>query len=584
MEILGDGSSPALHHLQPTKQTSRARSASGDGTKNILSNINPDYWPSCRVKILSGKYCGQTAIVKCSGNGWVQLETPLGEVAKRATELELLEVGKFSASLNKHPSGLTITIPSPLSSSCHVRRRSNSESLVISPTSRNTIANARHSHSSSGGVTAGHKTMSTLTTRPTREQDSSHTVLIDSKIRNLQTDYFRKYVERQVAKVKHRPDLKYWNRQIHSLMVDEEHERHLARDLRENYCEVCSLEKWPESHVCWNELCAASPVYWKLPGAAGSPEVPLARHKQMESAYLQGAGVSASSGHSKRPLHSLGGDDERGPIEKRVKARATQVVMSRQAIEDERIACEVLRSLSSLSPGECFPNLVTEYLNISPELQVTPSQSPPSTVSASSSPSPAMTSPIKLSPKNERSDSGVTDSEDLIRTDRKQPLILRYRSGSMNKDKEGSSQSQHPPLVPVPETRPLQISTSSPHSAAAAPSPNSQPPKSKKAMGSFSPTRPGLFRGVQGTPPSQEEFARLVNEHHFSSASTQNKSPNPTQENRTPPLSALTARVDAPRGGSEAKPQDLFPGQDFANGPPLLHSTHSTMDSVFPPK
>jgi hypothetical protein len=576
-ELSSDGTLPSFHFVQPTKHT-RVRSSSSssaDGSKNLLSNINPDFWPSCKVKILSGKYSGQTALVKCSGNGWVQLDTPLGEVAKRATELELVEVGKPQPSSQHKPSsassgGLSITIPSSLTSS-NVRRRSNSES-VLSPTSFNTLVNSRHID----GSTFQHSH------RPLKEKET-RTVLVDPKVRNAQSDYFRKYVEKEVAKAKKRPDLKYWNRQIQSNMFSEEHEREVARDIRDNFCHFCNVEKWPGSIVCWNELCSASPIYWQHPGAAGSPEVPETRYRQQERVFAQG---------TEKRRHSLDQDYE--PTGKRFKSQFAQ-----QASEDERIACEILGSLSSLTPGECFPNLVTEYLNTSPVLQIpstsSPAPSTPSPVvssnssSSASSVTAAIVSPVK-SQKNERSDSGATDSEDLIRSDplvRQQPLILKFKG---NKD-------SHPPLLlTVPETKPLQVNQ--PTAVVESPSrpgssPNSQQLKLKRAKGPFSPTQKGGMFLTQGTPPSQEEFARLVTEHHFS-VSSQIPPPSPpvppqatpSQENTTPPLSALTARVD--RGPSAAgdpnkSDPDLFPGRDVAHGPPLLRSSHNSLDPMFPP-
>jgi hypothetical protein len=600
-ELTSDGTLPSFHFIQPAKQSrirsSSLSSSSADGSKNLLSNLNPDFWPSCTVKILSGKYSGQTALVKCSGNGWVQLETPLGEVAKRATELELVEVGKQQSSThNKFSSGgLSISIPSS-HSSANVRRRSNSES-VLSPTSRNTLINSRHIDES---------LLSDYHRSNKQEKEHSQTALVDPKVRSLQSDYFRKYVEKEVAKVKNRPDLKYWNRQFHSTMISEEHEREVARDIRDNYCHFCHVEKWPGSIVCWNELCSASPIFWQHPGAAGSPEVPETRYRQQERVFGQGAETT-------KRRHSLDQDSE--PSGKRFKS---QFAFAQQASEDELLACEILGNLSTLTPGECFPNLVTEYLNTSPVLQVTSATSPApstpspvvSTNSSSSMTAAPLASPIK-SQKNERSDSGATDSEDVIRSDsfvRQQPLILKYK-GNCGTNTANKDLHHHPALLSVPETKPLFIHQPTPPSptalAADSPSrpgssPNSQQMKLKRAKGPFSPTQKGGMFLAQGTPPSQEEFARLVTQHHFSAAvstapgpasSISQKPPTPPssasalQENRTPPLSALTARVDrGPSAVDRSQPdQDLFPGRDVAHGPPLLRSSHNSLEPMFPP-
>mmetsp|Transcript_23638 Transcript_23638/g.74312 ORF Transcript_23638/g.74312 Transcript_23638/m.74312 type:complete len:479 (+) Transcript_23638:677-2113(+) len=53
------------------------------------------------VKIKAGRFTGHTGRVLRSGNGWVQLQTAMGEVAKRAYELQLLPASEQ----NKQPSG-----------------------------------------------------------------------------------------------------------------------------------------------------------------------------------------------------------------------------------------------------------------------------------------------------------------------------------------------------------------------------------------------------------------------------------------------------------------------------------------------
>lgn len=390
----------------------------------------------------------------------------------------------------------------------------------------------------------------------------SRTVLVDPKIRSLQTDYFRKYVEKEIAKVKGRPDLKYWNRQIHSTMIDENHEREVARDIRDNYCHFCNVEKWPGSIVCWNELCTASPIYWKLPGAAGSPIVPESRYRRMESVFTSG---NAKRGHEF--------DDDHEP--KRLKSQRT-LVMTDQALEEERIACQILGSLSSLSPGECFPNIVTEFVNTSPIIQIPSPTSPTASTTSSSSGA----SPYKPhAQKNERSDSGATDSEDVVRSENaiQTPLILKYKGG------QTVTKEFHPPLHTVPETRPLQLPSDSLRASlnqkhgTVASSPTG-PQKFKKPRSPFSPTKGGMLL-AQGTPPTHEEFARFVTEHHFTQKSNSNFPLQ--QENKTPPLSALTARVDAQRR-SETKPQDVFSGHDVATGPPLLGPPQSSSKSTFP--
>lgn len=56
----------------------------------FLSTTDPDGWVGQRVQVASGRHAGQHGTVVSSGNGWVQIETSTGEVAKRAYELQLV--------------------------------------------------------------------------------------------------------------------------------------------------------------------------------------------------------------------------------------------------------------------------------------------------------------------------------------------------------------------------------------------------------------------------------------------------------------------------------------------------------------
>lgn len=57
----------------------------------LLSTVRADLWENRQVVVKAGKYVGTQGTVLRSGNGWVQVSTDAGEIAKRAHELELLE-------------------------------------------------------------------------------------------------------------------------------------------------------------------------------------------------------------------------------------------------------------------------------------------------------------------------------------------------------------------------------------------------------------------------------------------------------------------------------------------------------------
>ncbi len=54
-----------------------------------------------KVLIISGRFIGETATVRSSGNGWVQVDAVSGEIAKRAYELELVPVCDEAETLSR---------------------------------------------------------------------------------------------------------------------------------------------------------------------------------------------------------------------------------------------------------------------------------------------------------------------------------------------------------------------------------------------------------------------------------------------------------------------------------------------------
>lgn len=223
-------------------------SVPNDGNMKLLTSIHADLWPGCKVRILSGRLTGHGAKVITSGNGWVQLESSYGELAKRATELELIT--------NENDSSQTDTVSElPKSSSATMRpvlqrRRSNSE-----PGSPTEISNRRNEFSRKNYVRKERKEM------------------------DLQRDYVQRYVDKQQAKIGTRPDLKYWLHRIQGSMVDPTFERNVSRDVRNHFCHSCYMEMWSGSKYCWNELCSSSPVYWKLNPNAREEANPLVRYR-----------------------------------------------------------------------------------------------------------------------------------------------------------------------------------------------------------------------------------------------------------------------------------------------------------------
>lgn len=86
------------------KQSAAALAAAGSHNQAnaaigaLLSTTDPDSWVGQRVQVASGRHAGQFGTVVSSGNGWVQIETAVGEVAKRAYELQVVSHTASSAS------------------------------------------------------------------------------------------------------------------------------------------------------------------------------------------------------------------------------------------------------------------------------------------------------------------------------------------------------------------------------------------------------------------------------------------------------------------------------------------------------
>eukprot|EP01037_Dinobryon_pediforme_P018853 gene18854-19175_t len=73
----------------------------------LLSSTDPEQWVGQQVSILGGKMDGEVGRVVSSGNGWVQIETANGEVAKRAYNLSIIpQEGAVAAAVNHSRSAM----------------------------------------------------------------------------------------------------------------------------------------------------------------------------------------------------------------------------------------------------------------------------------------------------------------------------------------------------------------------------------------------------------------------------------------------------------------------------------------------
>lgn len=249
--------------------------------------------PGTIVKIVSGRLHGQTAQVVRVTNGWVQVETSYGEVAKRASDLEICNdgnnlsgfEGNVSIAESKRGRGR------PARSSKPNRYYNDDESNATSYTSsykRLSIPTAYNSEMYQRKYENASDEMEDTPSRPspptyTRsssdeiiypfaskiiEEEDMNTIpecwksldipFADPSKRKLKRAHIQNYVNSQQDTIRTRPDFKYWLSQLNGCIIDE---FGIEKSLSADFCPVCATEKWTGGKMCWNETCSSSPVY-----------------------------------------------------------------------------------------------------------------------------------------------------------------------------------------------------------------------------------------------------------------------------------------------------------------------------------
>ena len=558
-----DGEARAQRSKSANRPRSDSNSSAAEGT-HLLSSLHSDSWPTCRVRILGGRMTGLHATVRCFGNGWVQLDTPYGEVARRANELELLQGPGTTTHLpvdsHSHDDIGRALCPDHPSPQRYARILSISESLVTSPrTSLNTLINSSLSSTSQGR------------TRLCRGGDEgSRMKLVDAKTMALQDDYIERFIQKHKAKYQNRPDLKYWAGQIRGGMVDALFERDMIRDLRDQYCHTCRMEKWPSAKFCWSELCPSSPVYWKLPGGAGDALGPKRRYEDMQNLLsaqdmyktkrrAQSLPASPLSTHMAcdHVPPSAGSSNSEIPPTKKKRTHtegsdASDATTSGDvSVADEQLACRVLGNLfqqppARLTPTDATARIVVEFVQKRPCIQIGAENRHVKHTSAE--PEPPAAPPGKKYPQPEslwslEGAKGINVS-------------LKDASDSSHTDNEGvQAEVSHPSQWLGPPS-----TWASPPDNISCPSPSLFSPPARQ------------FVRKRGAPPSKEEFLRYESQHNISVAPVRpppiaavtahrHTSPSSMQTDAhedsallTIPMSVLTARVAASKREGSARP------------------------------
>lgn len=277
--------------------------------QRLLSSVDADRWVGMYVKIRVGRYASVVGKIMRSGNGWVQLRTPRGEVAKRAYELELVADGEPLPDLDDDP-------PVKPSTTAAKGGPGPAAAGAAKATTRGAARNRNEDEQSSpskGGVAddealaaqqlLGSKHRDVGKDKPPGKEPKSSLMSrgqsgragSSSAKQSAYRDSVRKHLERQRDKFKDRPNLAEWLVKLQGgrwdcdesaggayvdayadEWADDDDDdgplvgprwarRARARAGRDRAatalpgCALCRVEK--HGRMCWNECCIASPLY-----------------------------------------------------------------------------------------------------------------------------------------------------------------------------------------------------------------------------------------------------------------------------------------------------------------------------------
>eukprot|EP01031_Cornospumella_fuschlensis_P024378 gene24378-29472_t len=240
-------------------------------SSHLLSLADPDHWVGQRVVVTGGRYVGLVGTVKSSGNGWVQLDTPQGEIAKRAYELQVADsaigdgqaggvasaVGMSERKRARDHLGETRSEASGAEGRARVPGREGrvGRAFVSDSVEREAKRSKIEGERKASGIMnsgGGFKNVEGL----------KH-----ERYREARRQFVERYVQATVQKLKNRPDLNHSARLVNSSIFTETYQNARLQGVREfdeGVCKGCLVEKWPGGKFCWNEGCFMSPVYYKL--------------------------------------------------------------------------------------------------------------------------------------------------------------------------------------------------------------------------------------------------------------------------------------------------------------------------------
>jgi len=228
--------------------------------ESLLGAIDPNTWEGKKVVVVNGKFLGQVGEIKSAGNGWVQIDTPTGEIAKRASELGVLDGDDSFTDLewtkSDHQDGGSLD--SSLDAVEELTRRPNSKKRNRGD-DENLYARPYIAPNSSQVIPVDCDDAEDC------EWASKHSGMLpmqDAIYLKSRREYINKYVQKARKRLCNRPNLSEWKIKLNaSLFSDQVAEIQAARAFDESFCISCGLERWPGAKFCWNQCCLSSPVY-----------------------------------------------------------------------------------------------------------------------------------------------------------------------------------------------------------------------------------------------------------------------------------------------------------------------------------
>eukprot|EP01041_Mallomonas_annulata_P001617 gene1617-3126_t len=209
-----------------------------------FSTMDQEFWASQEVRVRSGHHMGLIGRIIGAGNGWVQIKTSEGEVAKRAYELELL-------------SGHDIKFKSSVTS----LKRSN----------KIRAANTHSSHNISYEKNYHPRKKSTFFMTSSNNMSDNNTSNLDNSTKIPLLTLFeakrlhrKSFIEKRIRHEKPGSMTRsYWLKIQNHEIIDTTIENTINDDFNHTHCQDCYTEMWLGCSFCCNEYCMKSPMYYK---------------------------------------------------------------------------------------------------------------------------------------------------------------------------------------------------------------------------------------------------------------------------------------------------------------------------------